>query len=222
MIMSSDQNNQRAHQGQSFSPASQSGKGPQNAEAANSSGELLIRVAPTPNPNARKFILSQPVLLEGKANFTSLQEASEVRLAYDLLVIPGVRGVHFFENVITITLAFDQDFDELQPQLIAVIRTRMPIHDPAFNKKHSEKSKVDPSLLPEEVRKIEDILDRTVRPGLQGDGGDLEVLRFENDQLFVRYQGACGSCPSSTTGTLMAIESILRDELGRPIEVIPE
>ena len=194
----------------------------QDLPPAQNRGDLLIRVAPTPNPNARKFILNQPVLQEGKANFTNLQEAENVRLAYDLLMIPGVRGVHFFANVITVTLAFDQDFDELQPELVAIIRTRMPIHDPTFNTKQNKAKQIDLSLLPEEVRKIEEILERTVRPGLQADGGDLEILRFENDQLFVRYQGACGSCPSSTTGTLMAIEGILRDELGRPIEVIPE
>ncbi|MGZ3691140.1 MAG: NifU family protein [Pseudobdellovibrio sp.] len=35
------------------------------------------------------------------------------------------------------------------------------------------------------------------------------------------YQGACGTCPSSTSGTLMAIEGILKDEFNPSVEVVP-
>ena len=74
--------------------------------------------------------------------------------------------------------------------------------------------------LPKEVQAVEEILDRTIRPGLQGDGGDIECLSFEDNVLVVKYQGACGTCPSSTTGTLEAIKGILRDEMNNPeIEV---
>jgi Fe-S cluster biogenesis protein NfuA len=74
-----------------------------------------------------------------------------------------------------------------------------------------------------EMQKIDEILDRTVRPGLQGDGGDIEVLSFEpkEKKVYIHYQGACGTCPSSTAGTLMAIESILRDEFDPECQVIP-
>lgn len=180
---------------------------------------VLIKVAPTPNPNARKFILDRPVLLEGKASFSNIDEAQDVRLAKDLLSVTGVKQVHFFENVITITINFDLDFDELQDSLLSIIQTRMPVHDPAFNKVTLKAKSRD--HLSDEVRHIEEILDRTIRPGLQGDGGDIEIVKFENNQLYVHYQGACGTCPSSTSGTLMAIESILRDEMGQNIEVIP-
>ena len=71
------------------------------------------------------------------------------------------------------------------------------------------------------VEQIEEILDRTIRPGLQGDGGDLAVIKFEENKLYVHYEGACGTCPSATSGTLMAIEGILRDEFNPQIEVIP-
>lgn len=184
------------------------------------SQEVLIRVQPTPNPNAWKFVLDRPVLLQGKASFSNKEECGEVRLATDLLSIDGIRQVHFFENVITVTSRFDQTYEELGPSLLSVIQTRLPIHDPAFNQHQLEKKKRD--HLPEDVQKIEEILDRTIRPGLQGDGGDIEIIKFESNQIYIHYQGACGTCPSSTTGTLMAIESILRDEMNnQAIEVIP-
>ncbi len=70
------------------------------------------------------------------------------------------------------------------------------------------------------MRLINEILDRTVRPYLQADGGGITVQRREGDTVFVRYEGACGSCPSSIGGTLMAIQSILLDELEAEIEVV--
>jgi Fe-S cluster biogenesis protein NfuA len=45
---------------------------------------------------------------------------------------------------------------------------------------------------------------------LQGDGGDVYVLSLEGNKLTVHYQGACGSCPSSLSGTLAGIENLLQ------------
>lgn len=181
--------------------------------------EVLIRVQGTPNPNAWKFVLDRPVLLEGKATYSSLEEAAGNRLVQDLLVIDGVKQVHLFQNVITITHRIDSDPDDIQNQVSSVIQTRMPVHDPKIGVQESlQESRKN---LPEEIQKIEGILDRTIRPGLQGDGGDIAVIKYEENKLFVSYQGACGTCPSSTTGTLMAIEGILRDEFNPQIEIVP-
>ena len=60
-----------------------------------------------------------------------------------------------------------------------------------------------------------------VRPALAGDGGGLEILGLRGNILTIRYQGACGSCPTSIKGTLVAIESLLKRELSPSIEVVP-
>ncbi len=184
-----------------------------------STQDVLIRVQATPNPNAWKFVLDRPVLLEGKASYSAPEEAAGNRLALDLLAIDGVKQVHFFQNVVTITHRIDSEPDEIQNQVCSVIQTRLPVHNPNFG--ISDSLKELRKNLPEDVQEIESILDRTIRPGLQGDGGDLEVVKYEENKLYVSYQGACGTCPSATTGTLMAIEGILRDEFNPQIEVIP-
>jgi NFU1 iron-sulfur cluster scaffold homolog, mitochondrial len=184
-----------------------------------STQDVLIRVQATPNPNAWKFVLDRPVLLEGKATYSTPEEAAGNRLALDLLALDGVKQLHFFQNVVTVTHRIDSDSEELQKQVCAVIQSRLPVHNPSFG--ISESLKELRKNLPEDVQAIESILDRTIRPGLQGDGGDLEVVKYEENKLYVSYQGACGTCPSATTGTLMAIEGILRDEFNPQIEVIP-
>jgi Fe-S cluster biogenesis protein NfuA len=73
----------------------------------------------------------------------------------------------------------------------------------------------DPRLL-----RINEILDEKVRPALAGDGGYLEILGLKDHTLSIRYQGACGSCPSSLTGTLMAIEGMLKQEVDPDLEVV--
>ncbi len=180
---------------------------------------VQVRIQGTPNPNAWKFILDQAVLNEGKATFNAPEEALGNLLAKDLLDINGVKQVHFFQNVITITGRIDCDADELQKNVISVIETRMPVHNADWAPKDAQLEKR--KTLSPEMQKIEEILDRTIRPGLQGDGGDIEVVSMEAKKIYVHYQGACGTCPSSTSGTLMAIEGILRDEFDPAIEVVP-
>lgn len=135
------------------------------------SQDVLIRIQSTPNPNAWKFILDKLVLSEGKATYSTPEEASANRLAFDLLAVDGVKQVHFFTNVITVTHFFDADVDQLKNSVCAVIQSRMPVHNPNVTlvdeKKELRKNQ------PIEVQKIEEVLDRTIRPGLQGDGGDI-------------------------------------------------
>lgn len=181
--------------------------------------EVLIRVQATPNPAAWKFVLDRPVLNDGKATYSSIEEAAHNLLANALFQVPGVRQVHFFQNVITVTHQFDYDSDEIQKQVCAVIQTRMIMHNP--NQTVVDEKKIARQNLSPELQKIEEILDRTIRPGLQGDGGDIEVVKYDDKKVYVSYQGACGTCPSSTTGTLMAIEGILKDEFDPAVEVIP-
>lgn len=181
--------------------------------------ETLVNIQATPNPNAWKYILNKPVLNDGKATYSNPEEAAHNNLAKSLFEIPGVRQVHYFQNVITLTYYFDVEAENLHPSVISVIQTRMPVHNP--NQTVQDEKKKSREHLSPELQQIEAILDRTVRPGLQGDGGDIAIIKYEDNKLHVFYEGACGTCPSSTTGTLMAIESILRDEFNPQIEVIP-
>ena len=51
-------------------------------------------------------------------------------------------------------------------------------------------------------------------------GGDLQCVSYKDNVLVIQYQGACGSCPSSQSGTLQAIQGILRAEYNPKIEVL--
>lgn len=185
-----------------------------------SAQDIVVRIQPTPNPNALKFVTNVAVKSQGKAAFARPSEGLGIRLAEDLFKLDGVRQLHFFENVVTVTYADDADVDTLRLEVTAVLQSRLPVHDPNFLNE-DERKKVDRSNLSPELRQIEEILDNTVRMYLQGDGGDIDVVALTGKQLEVRYQGACGTCPSSTAATLDAIQGILQEQFDPDIQVVP-
>ena len=124
------------------------------------------------------------------------------------------------DKMITVEKDDEGDWDDLLPVLAVPIRAAEAVNSPAaaaaaVGGAIAAATSDDPRLL-----RINDILDEKVRPALMGDGGYLEVLGLKDHTLSIRYQGACGSCPSSLTGTLMAIEGMLKQEIDPELEVI--
>ena len=69
-------------------------------------------------------------------------------------------------------------------------------------------------------QKVEAALNK-VRPGLQADGGDVELVSVEEDGIVkVRLTGACGGCPMSQMTLKMGIEKILKEEVAEVKEVV--
>ncbi len=178
---------------------------------------LEITVQPTPNPNALKFILNRDVRTDGKVSFKSPNDCKDVELAAALFDLRGVDQIHFFQNVITVSKFSFEDWENLAPTIETTVSNMIEEHNPDF-KIYNPEDERRANLSPE-LQKIEEILDKRIRPGLQGDGGDMAVVEYKDNVLIVKYQGACGTCPSSTSGTLEAIRSILRDEFNPEIEV---
>jgi Fe-S cluster biogenesis protein NfuA len=177
--------------------------------------DILIRAQDTPNPNAIKFIINYALKAKGNATFTSKEQCAGLPLAASMFDVPGVEQIYFFQNTLTVTHNDELPAEVIKEHVKSIIKTRLSVHDPDFESLDEQKAKQKPdrSALPPELREVEEILDRTIRPGLQSDGGDIEVVEFKNNELKIMYQGACGGCPSSMMGTLDAIQGILRNEL---------
>lgn len=69
-------------------------------------------------------------------------------------------------------------------------------------------------------QKVKDVID-SIRPALQGHGGDIELLGTEADNTVrVRLQGACQGCPGAAMTMRMGIERILKERVPQVKEVI--
>jgi len=68
--------------------------------------------------------------------------------------------------------------------------------------------------------KVKDVIE-SVRPALQGHGGDIELVATDDDNnVKVRLQGACQGCPGAAMTMKMGIERILREKVPELKEVI--
>lgn len=173
---------------------------------------------PTPNPDALKFLCEKTMREGNKISINNLEECLMVPLAAALLQVSGVDHLYFFQNTITVTLRQGQVWETLEQKILDTIEQLGDSHDAHFilpkEKENSQKQYTGP------LKEIDDILSRTIRPSLQMDGGDLEIVDFKDNVLSVSYQGACISCPSAISGTLSAIQGILQDEFHPEIKVI--
>jgi Fe-S cluster biogenesis protein NfuA len=179
---------------------------------------LQFRIQSTPNPNARKYVLNKPLKAEGKVSYTMVSQCDHIPMAEALLNLPGVTQVHFFENCLTLTQDGTIQWSKLDHGAQSLMAEHMETHDIHFVD-HTKKTAQRAPLSPE-LEEIDQILERTIRPGLQMDGGDMEPLALEANILTVRYMGACGGCPSSMTATLDAVTQILREEYRADLEVV--
>jgi NFU1 iron-sulfur cluster scaffold homolog, mitochondrial len=174
----------------------------------------------TPNPNAVKFILREPVTHGVARQFGSADQAQSDVLAKALFEVGSVVSVFYMDNMITVEKEDPADWDELLPTLAVPIRAAesvatTPPGASGIGGAIGVVTSDDPRL-----QQINNILDEKVRPALMGDGGYVEIIGLEEHTLKIRYQGACGSCPSSLSGTLMAIEGMLKQEVDPEMEVV--
>jgi Fe-S cluster biogenesis protein NfuA len=179
----------------------------------------IADIQETPNPNAVKFILREPVSYGASHSFKTAEQAAEDKLAKSLFAVGNVESVFYMDKMITVEKSDEADWEDLLPALAVPIREAESVKaqaaaTTAVGGAIAAALSDDPKLA-----QINAILDERIRPYLASDGGWLDVVSLENNILTIRYQGACGSCPSSLTGTLMAIESMIKDEVDSQIEV---
>lgn len=190
-------------------------------------------ILPTPNPNAFKFVVDQPMARSGQTrSYGKPEDARSDVLAIGLFAVPGVETLFFCDNFVTVSMTAKADWRGVAEQVTRLLESHIdegePVapptptahgcgsHGGAQTHAHSLDNPLstlprggDPELL----SRINALLDDRVRPALAGDGGGLEVLGLDGKTLVIRYQGACGSCPSSTSGTMMAIQNLLQSEV---------
>jgi Fe-S cluster biogenesis protein NfuA len=68
--------------------------------------------------------------------------------------------------------------------------------------------------------KVQDILDDMVRPALQGDGGDIRLIKVEDNNIYVKLVGSCSTCPSSIMTMKMGVEALLKEEFPMMNELV--
>ncbi len=182
----------------------------------------IADIQETPNPNAVKFLLKEPVSHGTSHSFKNAEAAANDPLANSIFATGDVVSVFYMDKMITVEKTDEAEWDEILPTLAVPIRATETVKSANGN---GAAAAVGGAIAAAasgnpKIAEINELLDERIRPYLASDGGWLEILELEDHTLKIRYEGACGSCPSSLTGTLMAIENMIKEEIDPEIEVI--
>src|SRR2546427_6711947 len=125
----------------------------------------------TPNPNAVKFILREPVSNGTARSFGSATQAQGDALAKALFEVGHVVSVFYMDRMITVEKDDEGDWDELLPTLAVPIRAAESVASAAsaaaaVGGAIAAVTSDDPRLV-----RVNELLDEKVRPYLMSDGG---------------------------------------------------
>ncbi len=180
----------------------------------------VLSIQPTPNPNAYKFFLDK-TLSRAPRELGDLSKAAGDALSMALFAVHGVKTLFYLDDFVTVTWDDHANWRTITDQVRTVLESH-EVDDQAMPQGVGAAADAAAKVVDDAglMAKIEAILDDRVRPALAGDGGGLEVVGLEDKVLRIRYQGACGTCPSSVAGTLMAIQGMLQSEVDEQLQVI--
>jgi len=163
---------------------------------------MFIQTEATPNPATLKFIPGRTVLDSGTMEFGDREAATRSPLAEKLFSVPGVTGVFYGSDFVTVTKD-DSDWQHLKPAILGAIME-------FFNDEDAET-----------VATIKDLIETRVRPAVANDGGDITFRGFKDGIVYLNMKGSCAGCPSSTATLQHGIQNLLKHFVPDVVEVRP-
>tara|TARA_R110000782_G_scaffold167129_9_gene259318 strand:- start:62319 stop:62957 length:639 start_codon:yes stop_codon:yes gene_type:complete len=192
---------------------------------------MLIQTEKTPNPATLKFLPGQQVMTAGTRDFASPEEAEASPLAEALFSLGDVTGVFFGQDFISVTIAPGGDWASVKPDVLATLLDHFSADMPLFRPGTAAGIDIpgddgegtfanDDPADAEIVAQIRELIDTRVRPAVANDGGDIVYRGFDKGKVYLRMQGACSGCPSSTATLKNGIESLLKHYVPEVTEVL--
>lgn len=158
-----------------------------------------------------RFTVDRPVH-PGTAAFTNAEEAKANGLAAQLFKIPGIDKVELDGYKVAVTQSGDEDWRQIGKRIGSAIRTFLnpPPAIPEGDR-----------LPPEEVRRrVQQVLDEMINPGVASHGGFVELLDVQDDSVFIRMGGGCQGCGAADMTLKMGIERLIRENVPQVREIL--
>jgi Fe-S cluster biogenesis protein NfuA len=187
---------------------------------------MFIQTEATPNPATLKFIPGRTVLDSGTMEFTSREAASRSPLAEKLFDVPGVTGVFYGNDFVTVTKD-GSDWQHLKPAILRANIEHYMSGAPlmADGSETSDVYETADEFFDEQdaetVEAIKDLIETRVRPAVANDGGDITFRGFKDGVVYLNMKGSCAGCPSSTATLQHGIQNLLKHFVPDVVEVRP-
>lgn len=188
---------------------------------------MLIETELTPNPATIKFLPGRAVMGAGTRDFATPEEAEASPLADALFGLGDVTGVFFGSDFISVTIAPGSEWSDVKPDILATLLEHFSANMPLFKAGSAAEISVpgdegsfgDDPADAEIVEQIRELIDTRVRPAVANDGGDIIYRGFDKGTVYLKMQGACAGCPSSTATLKNGIEQLLKHYVPEVTEV---
>ena len=188
---------------------------------------MFIETETTPNPSTLKFLPGRQVMTSGTREFLSPEDAETSPLAQALFDLGDVVSVFFGGSFIAVTAAPGVEWPSLRPQVVAILLDHFVSEAPLFTGGDASGFSVpaededygDDPADADIVAQIRDLIETRVRPAVANDGGDIIYRGFDKGIVYLRMQGACSGCPSSTATLENGIENLLKHYVPEVSEV---
>lgn len=187
---------------------------------------MLIETENTPNPATVKFLPGRIVMDAGTRDFANEEEAEASPLAEALFTLGDVTGVFFGSDFVSVTIAPGAEWSDVRPDVVAILLDHFSAEMPLFRAGSAagisvplESDFVDDPADAEIVEQIKELIETRVRPAVANDGGDIIYQGFDKGKVYLRMQGACSGCPSSSATLKQGIESLLKHYVPEVTEV---
>ena len=173
---------------------------------------MFIQTEATPNPATLKFLPGRPVMDGGTFEARDLDEAEHSPLAKALMQLPGVSGVFFAPDFISVTKNAGE-WQHLRPAILGVVTefylSGAPLMEGAIATADGA-GEFFAAGDAEIVETIKELIETRVRPAVAGDGGDITFKGFRDGIVYLAMKGACSGCPSSTATLKHGIENLFK------------
>jgi Fe-S cluster biogenesis protein NfuA len=174
---------------------------------------MFIQTEATPNPATLKFLPGRVVMPEGTFDARDAAGAANSPLAERLFAIPGVAGVFFGHDFVTVTKG-EGEWQHLKPAILGAVMEHFmsgaPILHDASAGARADGDEFYDAEDEGTVATIKELLETRIRPAVAGDGGDITFRGFKDGIVYLAMKGACSGCPSSTATLKHGIQNLLR------------
>lgn len=176
---------------------------------------MFIQTEATPNPATLKFLPGRTLLSSGTMEFNDRAQAARSPLAERLFDVPGVTGVFYGGDFITVTKN-DGDWQHLKPAILGAIMEHFMSGGPLMTdgsdvgEDSDDEGEFFSEADAETVEIIKDLIETRVRPAVANDGGDITFRGFRDGIVYLNMRGACSGCPSSSATLKAGVENMLK------------